>query len=82
MSNIVNINKLRLDAILKKIKKQEDLIEKAHQSPLLGLADICIEMCENKIVQYKKQIQKINEAAFGKEFMQSEDKGSLKKYRE
>jgi len=82
MNNIVDINRLRLDAILKKIKRQEDLIAKAHRSPLLGLADICIEMCENKIVQYKKQIQKIHEAAFGKEFMESEDKGRLKEYRE
>ena len=34
MNNVVDINKLRVDAILKKIKKQEDLIEKAHRSPL------------------------------------------------
>ena len=82
MNNFVDINKLRLDAILKKIKKQEDLIEKAHRSPLFGLADICIEMCEKKIAVYKKEIQKINEAAFGKEFMQSKDKGSLREYNE
>ena len=30
MSNVVDINKLRVDAILKKIKKQEDFIEKAN----------------------------------------------------
>ena len=42
MSNVVDINKARLNSILKQIKRQEDLIEKAHRSPLFGLADICI----------------------------------------
>tara|TARA_R100000773_G_scaffold4994_1_gene5519 strand:- start:3009 stop:3260 length:252 start_codon:yes stop_codon:yes gene_type:complete len=82
MSNVVNINKARLDSLLKKIKRQEDLIAKAQQSPLIGLAGICIEMCENKIVQYKKQIQKINEAAFGKDFMKSKNKGKVEEYYE
>jgi len=39
-------------------------------------------MCENKIVQYKKQIQKINEAAFGKDFMKSKNKGKVEEYYE
>ena len=80
--NVVNINKLRVDAILKKIKKQEDLIEKAHRSPLISLAELAIYMSELRITAYKQQKQKINEAAFGKEFMKSKDKGRLKEYHE
>ncbi len=82
MNNVVDINKLRVDAILRKIKKQEDLIAKARQSPLISLAELAIYMFELRIEAYKQEIQKINEAAFGKEFMQSKDKGSLKEYRE
>ena len=82
MSNVVNINKLRVDSLLKQIKKQEDLIEKAHRSPLISLAELAIYMFELRIKAYKQEIQKINEAAFGKEFMQSKDKGSLREYNE
>ena len=82
MSNVVNINRLRVGALLKKIQRQKDLIEKAHRSPLHGLADICIELCENKIVQYKEEIQEIHEAAFGKKFMKSKNKGRIEEYYE
>ena len=82
MSNVVNINRLRVNAILKEIKKQEDFIEKAHRSPLISLAELAIYMSELRIKAYKQEIQKINEAAFGKEFMKSKDKGRLKEYHE
>ncbi len=82
MSNVVDINRLRLNAILKKIKKQEDLIKKARRSPLISLAELAIYMSELRIEAYKQEIQKIHEAAFGKEFMQSKDKGRLKEYYE
>jgi len=39
-------------------------------------------MYELRIEAYKQKIQEINEAAFGKEFMQSKDKGKLKEYYE
>ena len=59
MSNVVDINKLRVDAIYKKIKKQEDLIEKAHRSPLISLAELAIYMFELRIKEYKQEIQQI-----------------------
>ena len=63
MSNVVNINKLRIDALLKKIKKQEDLIEKAQQSPLYSLAELAIYMFELRIKAYKQEIKKIERAS-------------------
>mgnify|MGYP003124608660 CR=1 FL=1 len=80
--NVVNINKLRLDAILKKIKRQEDLIKKAQQSPLVSLAELAIQMYKLRIAAYKEEIQKIHEAAFGKEFMKSKNKGRIEEYYE
>ena len=63
MSNVVNINKLRIDALLKKIKKQEDLIEKAQRSPLYSLAELANYMFELRIKAYKQEIKKIERAS-------------------
>ena len=82
MSNIIDLHRVKLANILKMIKKQEDLIKKAKQSPLVSLAELAIQMYELRIEAYKQKIQEINEAAFGKEFMQSKDKGKLKEYYE
>ena len=82
MSNVVDINKVKLDNILKKIKRQEDLIEKAKRSPLVSLAELAIQMYELRIEAYKQRIQEINEAAFGKKFMQSKNKGRIEEYYE
>ena len=82
MSNVVNINRLRVDALLKKIKVQEDLIEKAHRSPLYSLAELAIYMFELRIKAYKQEIQEIHEAAFGKKFMKSKNKGRVEEYYE
>lgn len=82
MSNVIDLHRIKLANILKMIKKQEDLIKKAKQSPLVSLAELAIQMYELRIEAYKQKIQEINEAAFGKEFMQSKDKGKLKEYYE
>jgi hypothetical protein len=82
MSNVIDLHRIKLANILKMIKKQEDLIEKAKQSPLVSMAELAIQMYELRIEAYKQKIQEINEAAFGKEFMQSKDKGRLKEYYE
>ena len=82
MSNVIDLHRVKLANILKMIKKQEDLIKKAKQSPLVSLAELAIQMYELRIEAYKQKIQEINEAAFGKEFMQSKDKGKLKEYYE
>ena len=58
MSNVVNINRLRVNAILKEIKKQADFIEKAHRSRLISLAELAIHMSELRIKAYKQEIQK------------------------
>ena len=82
MSNVVDINKARLNRILKKIKRQEDLIAKAQQSPLISLAELAIHMSELRIEAYKQEIQRIHEAAFGKKFMKSKNKGRIEEYYE
>jgi hypothetical protein len=82
MNNVIDINRLRIDALLKQIKKQEDLIEKAHRSPLISLAELAIYMFELRIKAYKQEIQEIHEAAFGKKFMKSKNKGRIEEYYE
>ena len=82
MSNVVDINKVKLDNILKKIKRQEDLIEEAKRSPLVSLAELAIQLAELRIEAHKQKIQEIHEAAFGKEFMKSKNKGRIEEYYE
>jgi len=36
MSNVIDLHRIKLANILKMIKKQEDLIKKAKQSPLVS----------------------------------------------
>lgn len=59
MNNVININRVKVDNLLKQIREQEDLIIKCQRSPLISLARLAIKLCNRKIATCKKEIKNI-----------------------
>ena len=59
MNNVININRVKVDNLLKQIRIQEEYKKKCQQSPLISLARLAIKLSNRKIATCKKEIKKI-----------------------